>query len=94
MDKADNNEIIDKLFPDKLTIRDEANALICESLRNGPIENIHSDGSRITQEEIKEIMIFASEKLYDLLKLKEQDSAAYFNFIKFMRKTYCKNWQR
>lgn len=104
MDKSDNIDFFDKLVPNGLTIRDEANALICDSLRNGPIEKIHEGEycpiledqkySRITQNEMKEIMIYASRKLSEYLLLKEKDPDTYYKMIKLITYTYCKNWEK
>src|SRR5208282_4064765 len=46
----------------ELTLRDEANAICAYAFRNGPIEDIHEDG-RISDEEMKHLMIHASESL-------------------------------
>ena len=66
-------EVIARAFPGGFTIRDEANALTAYAFRNGPLENLHAGKSspltsdptlsRITDPEMKELMINASEKL-------------------------------
>ena len=51
---------MNKLLRKKPTYREEANALICECLRNGFIEDLHS---RISDEEMKKLMIETTAKL-------------------------------
>lgn len=54
--------------PAEFTLRDEANAICAYAFRNGPIENIHADG-RISDEEMKHLMIKACETMAKLLLL-------------------------
>ena len=71
-----------------MTIREEANALTCCAFRNGYIEHLHAGKhsafletpglSRITDDEMKKIMIGASAKLSELLALKEANPAEYW----------------
>lgn len=89
---------------DELTLRDEANAITAHAFRNGLLENLHAGkdssllkdpaNSRITQEEMKKIMIEASAKVELLLYLKQKYPEEYQTFIQFFRNTYCKNWDR
>ena len=55
--------------PREFTLRDEANAICAYAFRNGPVEDIHTDG-RISDPEIKELMINASEHLAKLMAMK------------------------
>jgi len=65
------------------THRDQANVLTLLAFRNGPIEDLHAgkyspmleapELSRITDEEMKTIMINASAKLAELLALRDDD---------------------
>ena len=64
-----------------LSIREEANALTCCAFRNGFLEELHAGKhselletpglSRITDDEMKTLMIGASAKLAELLAMKE-----------------------
>lgn len=92
------------LFPDGFTLRDEANALVACAFRNGPIENLHAgkysellenkELSRITDAEMKVLMIAACEKLEELLRLKETNPAKYADFIVKFNAMYCRRWNR
>jgi hypothetical protein len=91
-------------FPDGFTIRDEANALVAWAFRNGPLENLHagkysplledSSLSRITDDEMKALMINASQQLAKLLELKAHNPAEYERQIKSYNVRYCRNWER
>jgi hypothetical protein len=95
---------LDAAFPGGFTIRDEANALTAYAFRNGPIENLHAgkrspllddpELSRITQAEMKEIMIVASAKLADALQTKKLYPEGYDRFVRGYGLDYCRNWQR
>lgn len=66
-----------QLFPDGFTLRDEANAIVALAFRNGPIEDLHAgqwsellsnpELSRITDDEMKMLMIDACEHVAKLL---------------------------
>ena len=89
---------------DDWTIREEANAICAFAFRNGPIEDLHagkysplledSELSRVTDEEMKMIMIAASTKLAELLTMREQKPEQYAVFIRDYNRDYCRNWQR
>ena len=65
------------------TMREEANALVCFAFRNGFLEDLHAGKqlevlkdksvSRITDEEMKKLMVECCKKVYYLLRLKEDD---------------------
>ncbi len=67
----------------KFSYRDQANVLTLLAFRNGPIEDLHAgkyspllenqDLSRITDQEMKTLMIDASAKLAELLALRDSD---------------------
>lgn len=90
--------------PDGFTLRDEANAIVAKAVRNGPIEDLHAgrtsellkdpDLSRITDDEMKTLMIAACRSMYELLVLKETDLAAYWVEIVFASAWYCRQWER
>ena len=89
---------------DAFTLRDEANALTAHAFRNGFLEDLHAGKpsplleqpgySRITDDEMKRLMVEASEKLARMLVLKQQDPAEYDEFIRKYQKTYCRSWKR
>jgi hypothetical protein len=88
----------------EFTIRDEANALTAFAFRNAFLEDLHagkplpaaqqSGFSRISDDEMRRLMIEASEKLVLLLKMKQQDPQKYGMFVKNYNKIYCHSWER
>ena len=83
-----NKTKIDKLLINP-SYREEANALICECLRNGFIEDLHE---RITQEEMKKLMIETTAKLEVYLEMRDENPNEYKKFINFMTLTYTREW--
>ena len=89
---------------DDFTLRDEANALTAFAFRNGFIEELHAGKhsplleepgySRITDSEMRRLMIEASTKLAEMLKLKEGDPAKYTAAIREYHENYCRAWKR
>lgn len=87
-----------------LTTREEANALTCCAYRNGFIEDLHAgkysellekpELSRITDAEMKKLMIEASSKLAELLAMKEKEPEKYWQLMKFFNETYCAGWEK
>jgi hypothetical protein len=92
--------IMDRIW----TLREEANALTCSAFRNGYIEELHAGKysellenpalSRITDTEMKKIMIEASARLAELLAMKETDPAKYWDFVKSFNERYCGRWEK
>ncbi len=83
----------------EFTIRDEANTICAYAFRNGHIENIHAsvDSSghpRITDPEMKQLMIESCRKLAELLEMKEREPKKYEGFIRDYNRKYCYNWER
>ena len=78
---------------EEFTLRDEANAICAYAFRNGPIEDIHADG-RISDEEMKHLMIKASESLAKLLAMKHDTPAVYDRFIHDYHRKFCRRWER
>ena len=81
------------------TVRDEANAICAYAFRHGPIEDIHasvdSDGrNRITDPEMKQLMIAASQKVAELLQMKAQEPKQYDLLIRGYNWTRCEKWER
>lgn len=89
---------------EEFTIRDEANALTAFAFRNGFLEDLHagkplpiaqqSGFSRISDDEMRRLMMEASEKLARLLKMKHEDPQKYEAFIRQYNKNYCRSWKR
>jgi hypothetical protein len=87
-----------------LTIREEANALTCCAFRNGYIEKLHAgkrsellenpELSRITDDEMKTLMVGASAKLAELLAMKENNPEKYWEQMQFFNKGYCWKWEK
>ncbi len=98
------DKMLAKAFPGGFTVRDEANALTAYAFRNGPLEDLHAgksspltddpDVSRITQAEMKQLMIDASDKLAYLLKTRDTDSETYKRFVQAYACMYCREWNR
>jgi len=88
----------------KWTNREEANALTCIAFRNGYIEELHAgkqsellenpELSRITNAEMKRLMIGASSKLAELLAMKETDPDKYWKQIKYFNENVCYQWEK
>lgn len=87
-----------------MTVREEANALTCCAYRNSYIEELHAGKhsvlletpglSRITDDEMKKLMIGASAKLAQLLAMKETDPTEYWRQMKFFNEKYCYKWEK
>jgi hypothetical protein len=77
----------------EFTLRDEANAICAYAFRNGPIEDIHADG-RISDEEMKRLMIHASASLARLLAKKQDTPGEYDSFIRDYGRKFCSQWER
>jgi hypothetical protein len=86
------------------TFRDEANAIVAYAFRNGPLETLHAGKhselltdkslSRITDAEMKMIMIAACRKVEELLVLKDTDPDEYDQRLREYNLDYCKGWER
>lgn len=87
----------------KFTYRHQANVLTLLAFRNGPIEDLHAgkysplledpELSRITDEEMKRIMIAASTKLAELLALRDSDPEAFAQMLAANWRQV-RNWER
>ena len=85
-------------------VRDEANALTALAFRNGFLEDLHAGKpsplldqpgySRISNAEMKRLMIETSAKLARMLALKQQKPAEYDLLIRDCKQNYCRTWQR
>lgn len=90
--------IVDENIP-VLSLRDEANTICAFAFRNGMIEDIHasvdSDGrARITDEEMKRLMIEASGKLEHVLRQMRESPVDYQSFLVKYHRNYCRGWER
>jgi len=102
-ERQPSDELI-QMFPDGFTLRDEANAIVAMCFRNGPIEDLHAgmssellsdpELSRITDDEMKTLMINACEHVTKLLELKESDPATYYRQMLAYNQMYCRQWER
>jgi len=94
----------DKIYPGGFNHRDEANVLIALAVRNGPIEDLHAGKpsalledntlSRITDEEMKAIMISATQQLAKLLRMRDSNPEGYQQQIRTFGSVYCRSWER
>ena len=85
-----------------LSLCEEANAITCSAFRNGFIEDLHTGArselldnpelSRITDEEMKKLMIESSQRVAQLLELRDGDPDAYWRKILFFHNRYSKHW--
>jgi hypothetical protein len=97
-------EIMAKRFPGGFTVRDEANAIVAYAFRNGPLEDLHAGRwsellndpslSRITDQEMKQLMRFACEHVERILRLKASNPQEYDLFVKSYNFRYCRQWDR
>jgi len=101
---ATSAEELEQAFPGGFSLRDEANALTAYAFRNGSLETLHSGKhspliedpalSRITNEEMKKLMIEASERLESLLRLRETNPGEYQRTTHDTAIRYCRKWKR
>lgn len=93
-----------KAFAGSFTHRDEANALIALAVRNGPIEDLHAGKhsalledhtlSRLTNSEMKVLMIYATRILAALLAMRDTHPEAYRRHLQLYGAMYCREWER
>ncbi len=87
------------------TVRDEANAIVAFAFRNGPLEDIHAgeysadllenpELSRLTDTEMKQLMLFACEAIEKVLRLRDEEPDVYAKFIAMQQTCFCGGWQR
>jgi hypothetical protein len=99
-----DDEELAAAFPGGFTLRDEANALTAYAFRNGPLEDLHAGVrspllddptlSRVTDEEMKALMINASATLARALALRESKPERYRDFVQGYGLRFCRSWQR
>ena len=99
--KSDLEQI--KAYAADVTMEDEVKAIVAVAFRNGPLEDIHAGKdcptchrgrgySRITQEEMKELMKYAVDRLYAIFRLKKRSEMLYKAFLKLQGEYYTKEW--
>jgi len=106
MSRADDEirKTIEQYFPGGFTLRDEANAIVAYAFRNGPIEDLHAgkssqlldnpELSRITDDEMKAVMLNACRCVEKLLREKQDDPGAYYLKMMDYNRRYCRAWER
>ncbi len=99
-----NGKQVMKLLKKKPTYREEANALVHQCLRAGFIEDLHAGKhskilddnsySRITDEEMKKLMIETSAQLTKFLKFRDKNPEKYFQLINGITLMYTHEWDK
>ena len=80
----------------------EAKAIVAMAFRNGPIEDVHAgktcptcsgdpEYSRITDPEMKVIMKKAVDRVYTMLRLKQDEPERFDDLVQFASR-YTSNW--
>jgi hypothetical protein len=97
-------ELYPHLWPGGFTVRDEANAIVAWAFRNGPLEDLHAGKyselledeslSRLTDSEMKRLMLHACEQMEKILRLKEANPEEYAVQIRSYNFRFCRRWQR
>lgn len=95
---------MEQMFPGGFDRRDEANAIIAMSVRNGPIENLHAGKhsslledetlSRLTDTDIKAIMLYATRMVAFMLCLRDEAPEVYRRYLQAYGGRYCRMWER
>ena len=98
------SEHIEKVMSEKMTLREEANAIVAHVFRNGYLEDLHAGiveeklldpkNSRITDDEMKKLMLECCEKMANLLRLREENPSEYKSFLSRTGRAYCKRWAK
>lgn len=95
-------EHIRKVYGIDPSTREEANAIVAFAFRNGFLEDLHAGKhselleyesySRITDAEMKKLMIECCEKMEKLLRMKIESPDRYKLFLSSYGKIYCSDW--
>lgn len=88
----------------EFTVRDEANTIVAMAFRNGPLEDLHAGKasellsdpslSRITDNEMKELMINACDMVERLVRQKQDNPQDYDRTMRSYNRQYCWSWKR
>lgn len=106
--ETDRSQTIPQRGHPELTLRDEANATTAQVFRNGFLEDLHSGlpsplvtnprFARITDPEMKKLMIESSAKLAHWLCLREmlleEKPEAYYQLLRAVEFRASRNWER
>jgi len=86
----------------EMTLREEANAIVAQVFRNGFLEDLHAGiveekfldpkYSRITNDEMKKLMIECCDKMEMTLRLMKENPEAYKAVLIFNHMFYSKDW--
>jgi Fe-S cluster assembly ATPase SufC len=104
VDRAALDRQLQEAYPGGFDYRDEANALVAMSVRNGPLEELHAGMystlleeealSRLTDDEMKVLMVYATRMLAALLALRDNAPEAYRRHVQSYGRIYCDRWER
>jgi hypothetical protein len=95
---------IERASAEMFNHRDEANALIAFAVRNGPLETLHAGKysslledhtlSRITDDEMRILMISTTRMLAALLALRDIAPEAYRRYVQTYGINCCNQWEK
>jgi hypothetical protein len=95
---------VERTFPGGFDQRDEANAIIAMAVRNGPLENLHAGNasplleddalSRLTDADIKAVMIYATRMVAVMLWMRDEAPDIYRRHVQSYGLQYCRTWER
>jgi predicted DNA-binding protein YlxM (UPF0122 family) len=82
-----------------LSRRDEANAIAYHAFRSGYLEEIHAGpDSRISNEEIKKLMLESSARIQEWLEIRDmllpEKKVVYNTLLRVFREIWTKDWER
>jgi len=84
----------------EFTRRREANVLAAMAMRNGPLEDFHSQGVPVGNREMKEIMVFAGRRMNTVLALRDALNASgpggqrlWKRIVVAYHRLFCLNWE-
>jgi hypothetical protein len=84
----------------EFTRRREANVLAAMALRNGPLEDFHSQGVPVGNREMKEIMVFAGRRMNTVLALRDALNASgpggqrlWKRIVVAYHRLFCREWE-
>jgi hypothetical protein len=84
----------------EFTRRREANVLAAMAVRNGPLEDFHSQGVPVGNREIKEIMVFAGRRMNTVLALRDALNASgpggqrlWKRIVVAYHRLFCREWE-
>jgi hypothetical protein len=103
-EQAEFDRRLVEAYPGGFNDRDEANALIAMAVRNGPLETLHAGKhsplledptlSRISDQEMKVLMLNATRALAALLKFRSMEPELYRRWLQTYGSAFCSRWER